>query len=82
MSKGEKLTTVRKWEKELNIDLDYDVKNKKVICMRCKACKCWETRIKNKKKFLETWVRPGTKCIEKDSLKKHLINERPSQRSN
>ena len=26
MSHKAKLTTVRKWEKELNIDLDYDVK--------------------------------------------------------
>ena len=40
--------------------------------MRCKVCKRWETRIKNKKNFSKIWVRPGTKCIVKDSLKKHF----------
>ena len=74
MSKEAKLTTVRKWEKELNVDSDYDVKGNKVICMRFKVCKCWETRTKNKKNFSETWVRPGTECIEKNSLKKHLAS--------
>ena len=35
-----KLTTAQKWEKELNVELDYDVKGDKLICMRCKVCKC------------------------------------------
>ena len=33
MSHKAKLTTVQKWEKELNTDLDYDVKGNKVICL-------------------------------------------------
>ena len=74
MSKEAKLTIVRKWEKELNVDLDYNMKDDKVICMRCKVCKYWETRTKSKKNFSETWLRPGTKCIEKNSLKKHLAS--------
>ena len=75
MSTEAKVTiTVRKSEKEFNVDLDYDVEGDKVICIRCKVCKCWKTRIKNKKNFSETWVPPGTKCIEKDSLKKHLVS--------
>ena len=49
------------------------MKDDKVICMRCKVCKCWEIRTKNKN-ILETWVHPGTKWIKKDSLKKHLAS--------
>ena len=35
-------------------------------------CLCWEKRIKNMKNFTGTWICPGTKGFEKDSLKKHL----------
>lgn len=50
MSKEAKLTIVRKWEKELNVDLDYNVKGDKVFCMRCKVCKYWKTRTKKQEK--------------------------------
>ena len=61
MSKEANLITVRKWEKELNVDLDYDVKEDKVICMRCKVRKFWETRIKNKKNFFGNMGKPRNK---------------------
>lgn len=37
MSKEAKFTTLRIWDKELNVDLNYNVKSDKVIRMRCKV---------------------------------------------
>lgn len=67
--------TVKKWEKELNCQLEYDVINGKVHQMICKDCKRWELRINKMAKFSLAWIRPGTKTVEKDSLVKHLSSE-------
>ena len=37
-----KLTTVKKWEKELNYKLEYDVSGIDVVCLRCAVYKRWE----------------------------------------
>ena len=33
-----RLTTVKKWEKELNCNLEYDIIGADVVCLRCVVC--------------------------------------------
>ena len=67
-----KLTTVKKWEKELNCNLEYDIIGADVVCLWCVVCKCWEKRIEKVKGFNTNWIHPGAKSIKKDGLKSHL----------
>ena len=67
-----KLTTVKKWEKELNCKLEYDVSGIDVVCLRCVICKLWEKRIDKIKVFNTNWIHPGAKLIKKDGLKSYL----------
>ena len=58
-----KLTTIKKWEKELNCKLEYDVSGIDVA---------WEKHIDKIKGFNTNWICPGAKSIKKDGLKSHL----------
>ena len=67
-----KLTTFKKWEKELNCKLEYDVNSIDVVCLQCVVCKRWEKRIDKIKGFNTNWIRTGAMSIKKDGLKSHL----------
>ncbi|XP_065679334.1 zinc finger protein 862-like [Hydra vulgaris] len=67
-----RLSTVKKWEKLLICELEYDLNGDKVIRLRCSLCKKFEKRISQTKLFSMTWIKPGTISIKKDSLAAHL----------
>ena len=72
---------MKKWEKEFDIRLEYDVgANNKVNRLHCTDCKRWESRITSMKNFNEMWIRPGSSNVEKDSVKKH-INSLPHKKA-
>ena len=66
------LTTVKKWEREVNCNLEYDIIGADVVCLRCVVCKRWEKCIEKVKGFNTNWIHPRAKSIEKDGLKSHL----------
>ena len=72
MSKETKLRTVKKWQEEINVGLEYDLRGDFVTAIQCKFCKKWKSRIKSMNGNNDTWVREGLKCVEKSRLKKHL----------
>ena len=46
------IKTLRKWEKEFQVKLDFDINTEyKVCCIRCSDCRKWEPRIKEIKNF-------------------------------
>ena len=60
------MKTLRKWEKEFQLKLDFDINTKyKVCCIRCSDCKKWEP------KFSDTWIK-GTENVAKDGADKHV----------
>ena len=71
MPKEAGVKTVKKWEKELGCNLEYDAKAGKAIKLRCKDCKSWRRRIQSLKNFSDIWV-TGTQNVEKDAVKKHI----------
>ena len=72
MSKETKLKTVQKWQEEFTFGLDYDLIGDFVTAVQCKRCKKWESRIKSISGNNDTWVREGSKYVEKKHTKKHL----------
>ena len=72
MSKETKLRTVKKWQEKFNLGLEYDLRGVFVTAIQCKLCKKWESRIKGINGDNNTWVREGSKCVEKKHTKKHL----------
>ena len=72
MSKETKLRTVKKWQEKFNLGLEYDLRGDFVAAIQCKLCKKWESRIKGINGDNNTWVREGSKCVEKKHTKKHL----------
>ena len=72
MSKETKLRTVKKWQEKFNLGLEYDLRGVFVTAIQCKLCKNWESRIKGINGDNNTWVREGSKCVEKKHTKKHL----------
>ena len=72
MSKETKLRTVKKWQEKFNLGLQYDLRGVFVTAIQCKLCKKWESRIKGINGDNNTWVREGSKCVEKKHTKKHL----------
>ena len=65
MSKETKLKTVKKWQEEFNVGLEYDLRGDFVTAIRCKLCKKWESRIKSINGNSDTCVCEGSKCVEK-----------------
>ena len=69
------LKTLRKWEKEFQLKLDFDINTEsKVCCIRCSDCKKWEPRIKEIKNFSDNWIK-GTKNVAKDAVEEHVKGE-------
>lgn len=67
-----KLKTVKEWEKDLKISLEYDITGDDVTRLRCVICKRWEKRINQYKGFSSKWISPGTSSIKLDSVKAHI----------
>ena len=69
------LKTLRKWESEFSIRLEFDTNSdSKIYRIKCSNCKKWETRINTKKNFLKSWI-VGMENVLKDALEKHSKSE-------
>ena len=69
------LKTLRKWENEFQLKLDFDINTEsKVCCIWCSDCKKWEPRIKEIKNFSDKWIK-GTENVAKDAVEKHVKGE-------
>ena len=65
------LKTLRKWESEFSIKLEFDTNSdSKINCIKCSDCKKWETRINSTKNFSKSWI-VGTENVSKDAVEKH-----------
>ena len=73
--KKAKLKTVKSWEKQLNIKLEYQLNGSNVVKLWCVVCKKWESRIKASKNFNDAWIHHGTELIKKDTLKSHVTSK-------
>ena len=63
---------IRKWEKEFQLTLDFDINTEsKVSCIWCSDCKKWKPRIKEIKNFSDKWIK-GTENVAKDVVEKHV----------
>ena len=70
------IKTLRKWEKEFQLKLDFDINTEsKVCCIWCSDCKKWEPRIKEIKNFSDKWIK-GTENVAKRAVEKHVKGER------
>ena len=73
--KGTTIKLLRKWEKEFQLKLDFDINTEcKVYCIWCSDCKKWEPRIKEVKCFSDKWIK-GTENVGKDVVETHIIGE-------
>ena len=73
--KKAKLKTVKNWEKQLNVKLEYQLNGSNVVKLWCVVCKKWESRIKDSKNFNDAWIHRGAESIKKDTLKSHVTSE-------
>ena len=78
MSSSKKTTTLktlRQWESEFSIKLEYDTNSdSKIYRIKCSDCKKWETRINSMKNFLKSWI-VGKENVSKDAAEKHSKSE-------
>ena len=58
----------------MNCRLEKEIKNNKVVSIKCIVCKKHEDRLKVLRSFTPVWVH-GSKSVKKDSVKKHLKSE-------
>ena len=56
-----KLTTVLSWEREFEVKFEKEVKEGKVIQLRCKTCIEFEEKINSMKNFMREWIDGSTK---------------------
>ena len=69
------IKTLRKWEKEFQVKLDFDINTEyKVCCIWYSDCKKWEPRTKEIKNFSAQWIK-GTENVAKDAVEKHIKGE-------
>ena len=73
--KKAKLKTVKNWEKELNVKLEYQLNGSNVIKLWCVVCKKWESCIKGSKNFNDAWINRGTESIKRETLKSHVTSK-------
>ena len=78
MGSNQKTTTIKtlkKWEKEFQVKLDFDINTEyKVCCIQCSDCKKWKPRIKEIKNFSDKWIK-RTENVAKDAIEKHVKGE-------
>ena len=70
------LKTVLKWEKELKCSFTKEIRNGKVISLKCDLCVEYQyaSRLKSLRSFTPIWV-TGSTSVKRDSVKKHLYGE-------
>ena len=68
IKKATTIKLLRKWEKEFQLKLDFDINT------GCSGCKKWEPRIKEIKCFSDKWIK-GTENIGKDVVEKQIKGE-------
>ena len=68
IKKATTIKLLRKWEKEFQLKLDFDINT------GCSDCKKWEPRIKEIKCFSDKWIK-GTENIGKDVVEKQIKGE-------
>ena len=73
--KKAKLKTVKNWEKQLNVKLEYQLNGSNVIKLWCIVYKKWESCIKGSKNFNDAWIHHGKESIKKDTLKSHVTSK-------
>ena len=67
-----KLKTVKNWEKEYNIKLEWDFQpGGNAGSIRCSMCKEYDDRLQGLKNYSRAWVE-GSKSATSDSVKKHV----------
>ena len=67
--------TLRKWESEFSIKLEFDTNSdSKIYRIKCSDCKKWKTRINSMKNFSKSWI-VGTENVSKDAVEKHSKSE-------
>ena len=74
-NKKAKLKTVKNWEKQLIVKLEYQLNGSNIVKIWCVVCKQWESRIKGSKNFIDAWIHRGTESIKKDTLKFHVTSK-------
>ena len=83
MSSSKKTTalkTLRKWESEFSIKLEFNTNpDSKIYHIKCSDCKKWETRLNSMKNFFKNWI-VGTEKVLKDAVEKHSKSE-PHERA-
>ena len=67
--------TVKNWEKQLNVKLEYQQNGSNVRKLWCVVCKKWESCIKGSKNFNDAWIHHGAASIKKDTLKSHVTSK-------
>ena len=70
-----KLKTIRNWEKEYNIKLEWDAKpNGNAENIRCFTCKDNDDRLQGLKNYNRAWI-DGSKSATSDSVRKHVCTD-------
>ena len=73
--KKAKLKTVKNWEKQLNVTLEYWLNGSNVIKLWCIVYKKWESCIKGSKNFNDAWIHHGKESIKKDTLTSYVTSK-------
>ena len=68
------LKTVLKWEKEFKCSFTKEIKNRKVVSVKCDLCVEYASRLRSLCSFTPIWV-TGSTSVKKNSVKKHLSGE-------
>lgn len=67
-----KLKTVKNWQKEYNIKIEWDIQpGGNAANIRCSTCKEHDDRLQGMKNYSCAWVE-GSKNATSDSVKKHV----------
>lgn len=74
MDHSAELKTVQKWEKEFKCSFTKEIKNRKVVSVKCDLCVKYVSRLRNLRSFTPIWV-TGSTSVKKDSVKKHVNGE-------
>ena len=74
MEYSTELKTVLKWERDLKCSFTKEIKNRKVVSVKCDLCVEYASRLRSLCSFTSIWV-TGSTSVKKDSVKKHVSGE-------
>ena len=75
MDHSAELKTVQKWEKEFQCSFTKEIKNRKVVSVKCDLCVKYASRLRNLRSFTTPICVTGSTSVQKDSVKKHVNEE-------